>query len=237
VAPPGRGHRANHRTRERGGMILCSGEDNADWQNIEVAGVVKDAKYMTLDEEPRPAAFYPYLQHPHFLYSFVVGYTGDPKRLIPQIRKAVGEVDANLPLGDFTTLAQVVDDSIARQRLVAQLSTLFAVLAALLACVGIYGVMSYSIARRTNEFGIRMALGAKGADVLWMVLGETLSLALIGGALGIGLALAASQLVKSLLFGLRPFDPLAIGVATVLMIGVAIFAGWLPPAVRRASIP
>jgi len=207
--------------------------DEAEWQNIEVAGVVKDAKYISLDEEPQPAAFYPYLQHPLFLYGFVVGYTGDPKRLVPQIRKAVGEVDPNLPVGDFTTLAQLVDNSIAKQRLVAQLCTLFAVLAALLACVGIYGVMSYGIARRTNEFGIRMALGAKGADVLWMVLGETLSLALIGAALGIALALASSQLVKSLLFGLRSFDPVAIGGATVLMISVAVFAGWLPA--RRAT--
>ena len=207
--------------------------DSLQWQNVQVVGVVKDAKYMYLKEKPRLAAFYPHSQHRGFLYSFVTRYTGDPKLLIPEIRRAVGEVDPNLPVGDFSTLAQVVDDSMAQERLVAQLSVLFGVLAALLACVGIYGVMSYGIARRTNEFGIRMALGARRADVRWMVLREALSLALIGGVMGVALALAAGRLVRSALFGLRPSDPLAIGTAAALMMGVALLAGWLPA--RRAT--
>jgi len=110
---------------------------------------------------------------------------------------------------------------------------LFGIIAALLACVGIYGVMSYGIARRTNEFGVRMALGADRADVLWTVLRETLGLAAIGAASGVALALSSSKLLDSMLFNLKPSDPMAIGAATMLMMGVALFAGWLPA--RRAT--
>jgi ABC-type antimicrobial peptide transport system permease subunit len=188
---------------------------------------------MSVQERPRPAAFYPSAQHRGFLYNFVAGYTGDPKKLIPQIRRAVSDVDPSLPVGDFSTLAEVVNRSIGKQRMVALLSTLFGVLAALLACFGIYGVMSYGIARRTNEFGIRMALGAKRANVLWMVLREVLWLALTGAAIGVALAIASGRLVKSILFGLQPSDPIALGVAVGLMIGAALFAGWLPA--RRAT--
>lgn len=152
----------------------------------------------------------------------------DPKLLVPQINRAVGEVDPNLAIFDFSTLAEVVDRSMATQKLIAQLSVLFAILAALLASVGIYGVMSYGIARRTNEFGIRMALGAHPTGALWMVLG-----AVAGVAIGIALTLACGRLVESELFGLKPWDPLAIGVAAALMIGVAVLAGWLPA--RRAT--
>ncbi len=207
--------------------------DDAGWQNIEVVGVMKDAKYDNVVERQRPAAVYPYSQHIGYSNNFVVRYTGDPKLVIRQIRKAVNDIDPNLPVGDFSQLTEWVGRSISRQRLLAQLSTLFGVIAALLACVGIYGVMSYGIARRTNEFGVRMAMGANRADVLWMVLGETLWVASIGVAIGIAVALACSRLVDSVLFGLKPTDPIAIGSATVLMIGVALFAGWIPA--RRAT--
>jgi ABC-type antimicrobial peptide transport system permease subunit len=116
---------------------------------------------------------------------------------------------------------------------VAQLSTLFGAVAALLACIGIYGVMSYRIARRTNEFGIRMALGAQGGEVLWMVLRETLALVLVGAAIGLALALMVGRVVTVTLFGLSPTDPLTIGLATALITSVAIFAGWVPA--RRAT--
>jgi ABC-type antimicrobial peptide transport system permease subunit len=208
--------------------------DTAEWQNIEVVGLVKDAKYMNLEEEQMPAAFYPHAQHRGpFLYNFVARYSGDPKLLFPEIRRAVHEVDPNLPVGDVTTLAQLVEDSALHKRLVAQLSTFFGVLAAFLACIGIYGVMSYGIARRTNEFGIRIALGAERRHVLWVVLQETLWLALAGVSIGLVLALAFSRLVESLLFGVKPHDPSAIGLAMLAMIAVALFAGYLPA--RRAT--
>jgi ABC-type antimicrobial peptide transport system permease subunit len=115
----------------------------------------------------------------------------------------------------------------------AQLSTAFAVLAALLASVGIYGVMSYGIARRTNEFGIRLAMGAKRRDVLGLVLREAITLAAIGVACGLTIALASGHLVSSVLFGLEPRDPMAFGIAIVLMIAVTLWAGWVPA--RRAT--
>jgi predicted permease len=208
-------------------------DDVAEWRNIEVVGVVRDAKYIAVDERQMPAAVYPHSQHIRYLRNFVVRYTGDPGLVVPQIRKAVRDIDPNVPVGDFSTLEEMVGGSFAQQRLLAQLSMLFGIIAALLACVGIYGVMSYGIARRTNEFGVRMAMGADRADVLWMVLREALWIALTGAAIGIGLALASSRLVDSVLFGLKPTDPIAIGSATVLMIGVALFAGWLPA--RRAT--
>ena len=208
--------------------------DDAEWQNIEVVGVVKDAKYMKLEEKQMPAAFFPHSQHrEEFLRNFVVRYTGDPAFLVPAIRRAAGEIDANLPVSDVATLAQMVDDFTLNRRLVAQLSTFFGILGALLACIGIYGVMSYGITRRTNEFGIRMALGAERRDVLWVVLRETLSLALAGVGIGLALALASSRLVESLLFGVKSNNPLVMGLSMAAMIVVALFAGYLPA--RRAT--
>jgi predicted permease len=141
------------------GHTFSVGSD-APWQNIEVVGVVKDAKYDNVDEPQMPAAIYPYTQHIGYSGNFVVRSTGDPKPVIAQIRRAVNDIDPNLPVGDFSPLAELVGRSIRRQRLLAQLSTLFGIIAALPACVGIYGVMSYGITRRTSEFGVRMAMGA-----------------------------------------------------------------------------
>jgi predicted permease len=212
-----------------------SGEQSQhpEWQNIEVVGVVKDAKYMALQEKQMPAAFYPYAQHPGFLNSLVTRYTGDPKLLSHAIGQAVADVDPNLPVGEFTTLEQVVDDSVLNHRLVAQLCTFFGALAALLACIGIYGLMSYGVSRRTSEFGVRLALGAARQNVLWLVWRETLGLVLIGLVIGLGIAPAVSRLVATFLYGLTPYDPVSIGSAMVAMIAVALFAGYLPA--RRAA--
>jgi predicted permease len=207
--------------------------DDAKRPDITVVGVVQDAKYLGLAEKRRPVAFYPHSQRRGFANNFVVRYSGDPKVLIREIKKAFAEVDPNVPVSNFLTLEKMVDDSVGTRRLVAELSAIFGALAALLACIGIYGVMSYGIARRTNEFGIRMALGAQRGDVLWMVLRETLGLVLVGVAAGLALALALSSLVASMLFGLSPADPIAIGLASALMIAVALFAGWIPA--RRAT--
>jgi predicted permease len=209
--------------------------DEADTQNVEVVGVVKDAKYMELEEEQMSAAFFPHAQHHlHYLESFVVRYTGDTTLQAPAIRKAIGEIDPNLPVSDTRSLANMVDDFTLNRRLVAQLSTLFGVLAALLACIGIYGVMSYAIARRTGEFGIRMALGARRRNVLWVVLRETVWVTVIGIAIGLTLALAGFLLIESLLFGVQPANVPILGISAAALTLVALLAGYLPA--RRATL-
>jgi len=205
----------------------------SEWLSLEVVGVVKDAKYMDLNEKPMPAAFYPHSQHPGFLYTLIARYSGDPAVLAQAIGTTVHSIDPNLPVGEFGTLARLVDDSVLNHRLVAQLCTLFGVLASLLASIGIYGLMSYGVTRRTNEFGVRLALGAHRHHVVWLVLRETLALVLIGIALGLAMAPAIGRVVASFLFGLKFYDPMSIGVAVLSMIVVALLAGYIPA--RRAA--
>jgi predicted permease len=212
--------------------------DGTQWQNVQVIGVVRDAKYMTLLERQRPAVFFPHAQHlKHFLFSLVLRH--DPSTtlstLMPATRRAVSEVDPHLPIGNVTTLTQLVDDSVVNRRAVAQLSAFFGLLAVVLASIGIYGVTSYGITRRTNEFGVRMALGADRRHVVWLVLSETARLGVIGVAIGLLLAIAGERFVSSLLFGLTPYDPAAILVAAGAMIAVALLAGYVP-ALRATRI-
>jgi len=220
------------RTFSVGGQPGGDGE-SSEWQNVEVVGVVRDAKYMVLDEKPMAAAFYPHSQHPKFPDSFIVRYDGDSKALTHSIAAAVNEVDPHLPLGDFTTLAQEVDDSVLNRRLVAELCSFFAALAVLLACIGIYGLMSYGVSRRTNEFGVRLALGADRRRVVWLVLRQAVELVVMGLAIGLGIAPLLSHLVRSFLFGLSPYDAASIGLAIAAITAVALVAGYLPA--RRAS--
>jgi predicted permease len=203
-------------------------------EEVEVVGVVKDAKYLDLDEGQYPAAYYPHAQHEErLLERFVVRYAGEPRFAFTEIRKAIHEVDPNLDATEFTTLEQLVDGSVTNKRLVAQLCAFFGLLAVFLVCLGIYGVMSYGIARRTNEFGIRMALGARSGNVLWLVLGETLWLSCMGIAIGCAISIASESLIHSLLFGLTPSDPPTMIGAVLSMLAVALFAGYLPA--RRAT--
>jgi predicted permease len=217
-----------------GRTFSVGGENNtAEWSDVEVVGVVKDAKYMDLDEHQMPAAFYPHSQHPMFLYTFIARYDSAPKALQSQIESTVRGIDPDLPLGDFSTLQQTVTNSVLNHRLVAELCVFFGALAALLACIGIYALMSYGVTRRTNEFGVRLALGADRQHVVWLVLRETLQLVVIGVFFGTVLTLAVGRVVTSFLFGLKPQDPLSIGAALVAMIAVALFAGYWPA--RRAA--
>jgi ABC-type antimicrobial peptide transport system permease subunit len=200
---------------------------------VAVVGVVKDAKYTSLRQKTPAAAYYPYTQRPGYYNDFEVRYAGSRKPIIAEIRRAVGEVDRNLPVSYQNTLAQQVDRSITGQALVAQLSTFFGLVALLLACLGIYGLMSYAVTRRTSEIGIRMALGAKRANVLWIVMRQSLLLVGLGIAIGIPVALGAEQLVSKLLFGVRPADPASLIGAAVVLVVFAVVAGYLPA--RRAS--
>ena len=200
---------------------------------IEVIGVVKDAKYVNLKQEFQPIAFYPHSQLPDVLGNLVVRFSGPASSVVPQIRQVIKEANQNLPVDDVVTLSDQIGRSLVQQKLIARLASFFGLLALLLACVGLYGVMSYGVARRTNEIGIRIALGARGRSVLWLVLREALVLVVIGLVVGVLASLAVSKTAASLLYELKPNDPLTITLATLLLALVALIAGYLPA--RRAS--
>jgi ABC-type antimicrobial peptide transport system permease subunit len=149
------------------------------------------------------------------------------------VREAVRAADPNLPIINVTTQLQEVENRFQQERLFAQACTLFGGLALLVASIGLFGLMSYSVARRTNEIGIRMALGAERRDVLRLVMGESMILVAAGVLLGLGGAVAASRLIANLLFGLAPVDPATMAVAVVVMALLSAIAGYLPA--RRAS--
>ena len=209
--------------------------------DFEIVGVAKDAKYESLRKESPETVYAPFRQNLHSVGAmhFEVRTAGNPSAMIPAVRQVVEELDRNLPLYDVKTQTQQVDELLLQERLFAKLSSFFGALALLLACVGLYGILSYAVARRTSEIGIRMALGAQRANILGMVLRETLLLVVIGVAVGVPAALAASRLASSpmagLLFGLKATDPVTIVFATVVMVAVAAIAGFLPA--RRASCP
>lgn len=202
-------------------------------EQFEIIGVVKDAKYGTVTEQWRPMAYYPHAQSPQPLGNLVVRFSGPPAAIVPQVRQTIQQVNRHLPIDEVVSLSEHIGRSLTQQKLVARLASFFALLASLLACVGLYGVLSYTVARRTNEIGIRKALGAQTHSVLWLVLREAVKLVLIG--LGIGLVAAAytTKIAERLLFGLKPTDPLTLIGATLLLLVVATMAGYLPA--RRAA--
>jgi predicted permease len=202
--------------------------------DIEVIGVVKDVKYNSLSEASQPGDYLPYAQETRYLSDFEVRYTGDAATVIAGIRQAIHGVDRNLPISDVTTLDRHVSRSVTNQKLVAQLSAFFGILALFLSCIGIYGLMSYFVTRRINEIGLRIALGAGRFRVLWLVLREVLILAAVGVAIGIPVSLAGDRFVSSMLFGLRGADALGLLSAVGLLVVVAVIAGYLPA--RRASL-
>jgi ABC-type antimicrobial peptide transport system permease subunit len=136
-------------------------------------------------------------------------------------------------ISEVTTLAQRVDGTVVRERMLAELSGVFGVLALVLACVGLYGTMSYAVARRTSEIGIRMALGARRGEMLWLVLRETLLLVALGVAIGLPASMAATRFLQDYLFELKPTDPATIGAAAMILAAIAVLAGYLPA--RRAA--
>jgi len=200
---------------------------------IEVIGVVKDAKFGSLQEQFAPMAFYPHQQRPDAISNLVVRFSGPASAVVPQIRQTITQINRNLPVDDVIPLSDLINRSLTQQTLVARLASFFGLLALLLACVGLYGVMSYGVARRTNEIGIRMALGARNHSVLWLVLREALLLVAIGLVVGVLASLALTKTAESLLYELKPNDPLTIALATLLLAMVATVAGYLPA--RRAA--
>jgi predicted permease len=205
--------------------------------DTEIVGVVKNTKGSELRGEwgSEDFAYIPCMQKPDSLRGmhYEVRTAGYPVNWVPAIRQAVQNINKVVPLFEVKTQTEQIDETIIEERLFAKLTSFFGVLALGLACVGLYGTMSYAVVRRTNEIGIRMALGAQRSRVLEMVLKESLLLVGVGIALGLPIALAATRLVKSLLFGLTPTDPATLFGSTLVMAAVAAMAGYLPA--RRAA--
>ena len=201
--------------------------------DIEVIGVAKDVKYNSLDEPSQSGDYLPYSQNIRYLNDFEVRYAGDSVAMVTSIRQSIHDLDSSVPVSDVVTLHEQVARSITMQRLVAQLSSFFGVLALFLSCIGIYGLISYLVSRRTNEIGVRMALGAARSQVLWMVMRESLWLVTLGILIGVPVALACERLVSTMLFGLRLNDPLTLLTGVAVLLAVATLAGYLPA--RRAS--
>jgi predicted permease len=209
------------------------GDDVSNSGEIEIVGVVKNAKYVALQEDPEPAAYFPYSQRVQYFGNFEVRYSGDAGQIASAVRRAVAEANPNIAINSVSTLADQVDESAANQRLVARLSAFFGLLAASLVCIGIYGLLSYAVARRTSEIGVRMALGAKRSNVLWLILREILVLVAAGVVIGVPVALEGNSLVVKLLYGLSPADPGSLLAAIGMLVAIALLAGYLPA--RKAS--
>ena len=217
------------------GQHFAIGETPDHPGEIEVIGVVKDAKYYTLNEDSRMAAYFPCTQSPGFFGNFAVRYAPGANRqeIVERTRNAIAGINPNILVNNVSSLEEQVDRSIAKQSLIAQLSAFFGILAVLLACMGIYGLLSYSVARRTSELGIRLALGAQSHSLLWLVLRESLLLLVLGLAVGIPIALSSTHILKSLLYQLSPLDPTAIAFAIAAVALMMVAAAWLPA--RRAT--
>ncbi len=202
---------------------------------IEIVGVVRDAKQTNLRLEVPRMIYTPYLQSERLPGSLTaeVLTSGDPVALAAAAQAEVRSLSRDVVIDYVRTMSQQVDASLVQERLLAALSSFFGGLALLLACVGLYGTMAYGVARRSHEIGIRMALGAERRGVLWMVLRETLILAVIGVCVGVPAAIGLSRLVASFLFGLTATDPLVLAGSAILLIAIAVLAGYLPA--RRAS--
>ena len=200
---------------------------------IEIVGILRDAKYNNVREAVPPTMYRSYQQGYAGSVTFEVRTAGDPLAAIPAVREAVSAVDPNVPIINVTTQQQEVENRFQQERLFAQAGTVFGGLALLVASVGLFGLMSYSVARRTHEIGVRMALGAERADVLRLVMRESMILVLAGVLFGLAAAIAASRPIAGLLFGLAPADPMTIAAAIVLMLLLSSVAAYLPA--RRAS--
>jgi predicted permease len=216
------------------GKRFSAGPTAKDTKWIEIVGVCADTRYDALRNNPPPMHFGLYRQQPEMGgLTYIVRTPMKAEAIVPSLRAAVQRIDPNLPLLDLRTQRQQIDDDLQQERIFASLSTGFGLLALALACVGIYGIMAYTVAQRTNEIGIRLALGARRGQVRGMVLRESGWLAVAGVAIGILVALGLGRLVESLLYGVKATDPLSVLGASLLLLAVALSSGWIPA--RRAS--
>lgn len=198
-------------------------------QRIEIVGVVADARVNAVQESPGPMAYYPLAQRPtRFASALEIRMSGVPASILDEVRRSIHDAAPTLLVDSVTATARQVDDNLRRERVVAQVTASLGLMALALASFGLFGVMSYNVAQRSGELGVRLALGATPSRVLTMVLGESLRLAVIGVALGVPAVLASARLVSSLLVGVAPTDPLTIAMSATVLVGAATIAGLLP---------
>ena len=201
---------------------------------MEIVGLVQNAKYSEVKQAFPPLFYLPYRQDERLGFiHFYVRTTGNPDALMPTVNSVVAKLDANLPLENLKTLQQQVHENVAADRMIGTLSSAFAIVATLLAAVGLYGVLAYTVAQRTREIGLRMALGADGRRVRGMVLKQVLWMTVVGGVVGLVAAVGLGQLAQSLLFELQGHDPMVLSVSAAVLALVALGAGFVPA--RRAS--
>jgi predicted permease len=209
------------------GQLVSEGTNQAP--DFEIVGVVGDAKYNSLRKKLEPTVYLPMGPEPG---SFEVRTAIDPRALIPAVGDLLRKLDRNLVLLNAKTELEQIDQTLYQERLLASLSSLFALLALALACIGLYGLLSYEVARRTHEIGIRVALGAEQRSILHLVLARGITLAVAGMATGIAATFAATRYVASFLYGVKPIDPFTLAFVTILLFVVALAACYFPA--RRA---
>jgi len=209
--------------------------DRGNDGEVEIIGLVKDAKAISIQEQTPRTFYVPLLQDPGAWRetTFQLRTVGEPTNLAHTIRSVVQEIEPNLSLFRVRTLAEQVDESIGQERLVTTLASLFGVLALLLTCAGLYGVLSYSVSQRTAELGLRIALGAQSRDVLRLVIKQGMGFVLLGTVIGMAASLALTRLLTNLLYGVNATDPLTFGSVPVLLSVIALLACWFPA--RRAT--
>ena len=211
-------------------------DDDAKDPGIQIVGVMGNIKSADARKPAEPAVYRPILQmHDESAYTATIQVRtlGDPSAMANTVRQTINQTDDKLPIFGVTTLIEQLNDTIKEDRLITQLISFFGAVALLLACIGLYGVMAHSVVRRTNEIGIRVALGAQRTNILWLVLRDTLLLAVLGLVIGIPLALAAAKFISSQLFGLNHKDPLTLTISAVVLVLVSLLAGYFPA--RRAA--
>ena len=202
---------------------------NKPGEMVEIVGVVRASKYGKVDEKIPRVIYLPFAQSPKPSSLMVYARTAvDPKSLFPAIRREVSSLDASLPVAKLRTMEEQVDQALSPQRMIAMLSALFGILATVLAAVGLYGVMAYTVTRRTREIGIRLALGAARADLLTLVMREVFLLTAAGVAIAVPVSLALTRVVRTQLYGIVPNDPVSIALAVLTMVSVALLAGYIP---------
>jgi len=215
------------------GTRMALGAGDRKTLDIEIVGLARDARYSEVRAAPPPQFFIPFRQTPVASITFYVRTAGDPQQLLSSIGGTVAGADRNLPVDNLRTMPDQVRNNVSPDRVVTTLSTSFAGLATLLAGIGLYAMLAYSVARRVREMGIRMALGARGVDVRRLIFAHVGRITVVGGTIGLAMAFGLGRLAQSMLFGITGSQPNIAGAAALIVVAVACVAGVVPA--RRAA--